>query len=199
MMRTPRLVAAATLPVVLAGCGAGLHRDSPLPTSAPSLGPTPLYRPPSLSPRAARGLPIRGMLCVAARHARYGVHVELFAAGRVVLVAPGIGVAPPRSRTGAYVRGGRCSYPLRTLEPTGVVEVEGGARPQTVGHLFAVWGQPLSRSRMAGFRGSVRAYVGGWRWLRAPGAIPLRRHAEIVLEVGRYVRPHRAYRFPPGL
>ena len=139
------------------------------------------------------------MRCARAMRSRYGVHLELFAAGRVVLVAPGIGVAPPRTRTGAYVRGGRCSYPVRTREPTGVVEVEAHATPRTLGQLFAVWGQPARAHRMAGFRGRVRAYVAGRRWPRAPGAIPLRRHAQIVLEVGGYVRPHRTYRFPPGL
>jgi hypothetical protein len=127
------------------------------------------------------------------------VHVELFAARRVVLVAPGIGIAPPRTRDGAYVRGGRCTYPLRTREPTGVVEVEAGGRTKRLGDLFAVWGQPLSRKRMAGFKGPVRAYVGGRRWRRDPRTIALTRHAQIVLEVGGYVAPHAVYRFPPGL
>jgi hypothetical protein len=52
---------------------------------------------------------------------------------------------------------------------------------------------------MAGFAGRVRAYVGGRRWGRDPAAIPLRPHAQIVLEVGGYVRPHASYRFPPEL
>jgi hypothetical protein len=78
-----------------------------------------------------------------------------------------------------------------------VIEVT--ATNLTLGHLFAVWGQPLSRMRMAGFRGRVRAYLDGRRWSGAPGAIPLRRHAQIVLEVGTHVPPHSTYRFPPGL
>jgi hypothetical protein len=114
-------------------------------------------------------------------------------------VAPGIGISPPRARDGAYVRGGRCSYPLRTREPTGVVEVQAAGRRKTLGDLFAVWGQPLSRTRMAGFKGPVRAYVGGRRWRTDPRAIPLKRHAQIVLEVGGYVKPHARYHFPPGL
>ena len=69
----------------------------------------------------------------------------------------------------------------------------------TLGDLFDVWGQPLSHTRMAGFRGRVRAFVGGRRWNRGPRAIPLARHAQIVLEVGGYVPPHRTYLFPPGL
>jgi hypothetical protein len=130
---------------------------------------------------------------------RYGVHLELFAGKRIVLVAPGIGVAPPRTREGAYVRGGRCTYPLLTREPTGVIEVAGRGRTRTLGDLFAIWGQPLGTHRMAGFKGSVSAFVGGKRWRGDPRKIPLTRHAQIVLEVDGYVRPHATYRFPPGL
>jgi hypothetical protein len=116
----------------------------------------------------------------------------------VVVVPPGIGIAPPRRRRGAYVAGGRCSYPLRTREPTGVVEVERG-RALTLGDLFAIWGRRLSRRRLASFRGRVDAFVGGVPWRGDPRAIPLRRHAQIVLEVGGRVPPHVRYRFPTGL
>jgi hypothetical protein len=187
--------------VLAAACGCGAHGGKPtrLPRTAPSVGPSLRFRPPSLGARAALGLPIRGLRCIRAAGPRYGAHLELFAARRVVLVAPGIGIAPPRSRKGAYVSPGGCSYPLRTREPTGVIEVAHTPRPKTLGDLFAVWGQPLSRKAMAGFRGPVRAYVGGRAWHGAPGAIRLERHAQIVLEVGGYVRPHASYRFPPGL
>src|SRR5919201_3582426 len=133
---------------------------------------------------------------------RFGVHVELFANRRVVVVPAGIGVAAPRRRVGAFVRPRGCSYAVRTLGPTGVVEVRRGAR-LTLGRLFAVWGQPLSATRLAGFstrRGApVRAYVAGRPWQGPPGAIPLTRHAPIVLELGRFVPPHRSFRFRSGL
>jgi hypothetical protein len=197
--------AAAVLAAALAGCGADdgtAPATAPtvkLPTRAPSVGPEARHRPPSLGPRAARGVPIAGMRCTKAQSPRFGVHLELFAARRVVLVAPGIAIAPPRKGDGAYVHGGRCSYPVRTREPTGVIEVEARGSEKTLGQLFAVWGQPLGRTRMAGFGGRVHAYVDGRRWRGGPAAIPLRMHAQIVLEVGGYVRPHASYRFPPGL
>ncbi|MEA2442272.1 MAG: hypothetical protein QOH76_3696 [Thermoleophilaceae bacterium] len=196
-------MSAATL-AATGGCGggrdeAGSTRPAQLPTRAPSLGPEPRHRPPSLGARGARGLPVAGMRCTRARRAHFGVHLELFAGRRVVLVAPGIGVAPPRVRDGAYIRGGRCWYPLRTREPTGVVEVDTGGPPRTLGQLFAVWGQPLGPRRMARFGGRVRAYVNGRPWQRHPASIPLHRHVQIVLQVGGYVRPHASYRFPPGL
>jgi hypothetical protein len=191
--RTLALLAA----VALAGCGGA--KAVPLAKTAPSLGPTKHHRPVSLGARAARGRPIGGLRCARAEQPRFGVHLELFAARRVVLVPPGIGIAPPRIRRGAYVPRGRCSYPVRTREPTGVVEVSRAGPTKTLGDLFAVWGQPLSRTRMAGFRGVVTAYVAGRRWSRDPRSIPLHRHAQIVLQVGGQVAPHPAYRFPPGL
>jgi hypothetical protein len=88
---------------------------------------------------------------------------------------------------------------VRTTGPTGVVEVRRGVR-LTIGRLFAVWGQPLLPTRLAGFStrrsAPVRAYVAGRRWRGPLGAIPLRRHAQIVLELGRFVPPHRSFRFP---
>jgi hypothetical protein len=125
------------------------------------------------------------------------MHIELFARRQVVIVPAGIGVAPPVTHDGAAIRGGRCSYPVRTLEPTGVVEFDPTRRP-TVDDLFAVWGRRLSRSQLLSFRGHLRAYVGGRRRLGSPGKIPLGRHAEVVLEVGGYVPPHRLFLFGPG-
>jgi hypothetical protein len=146
----------------------------------------------------ARGLPVGGLRCSAANRARFGVHVELFANRLVVIVPAGIGIAPPLRQDGAYVRGGRCSYPARTREPTGVVEVAGRSR-LTLGDLFALWGQPLSPTRLAGFRGQVSAFVAGRRRPGDPRTIPLTRHAQIVLEVGGYVVPHTRFLFRRGL
>lgn len=197
-MSRPPVIGVLVL-LALAGCGGGSStNEGPPPPFAPGIGRGAEFRPPSLGPRAASGRPIDGLRCTPAGRSRVGAHLELFAAGHVVLVAPGIGVAPPRVRSGAYVRGGRCSYPLRTREPTGVIEIRRGTRA-TLGQFFDIWGQPLGPSRMAGFRGRVRAYVAGVLRSGDPRAVPLTAHAEIVLEVGPYVRPHPSYRFPPGL
>ena len=130
------------------------------------------------------------------------MHVELFAHGRVVIVPAGIGVARPRARSGAYVSPRGCSYAARTIEPTGVIEVRSGPRV-TLGEFFRIWGQPLSTTRLAGFgtTGSapVRAYVAGRRWRGSLRSIPLQRHAQIVLELGTFIPPHRAFLFRPGL
>jgi hypothetical protein len=177
----------------LGSCGGDADRALvPVP-----IGRSPAFRPPSLSGAVAQGRPVGGLRCGPSRRARFGVHVEVFARGRVVVVPAGIGIAPPRQRDGAYIDGGRCHYPLLTREPTGVVEVT--MTGATLGDLFALWGQPLAARRVAGFRGVVRAAVGGRPWLRDLREIPLVRHAQIVVQVGPPIPPHARYRFPPGL
>ena len=73
----------------------------------------------------------------------------------------------------------------------------------TLGEFFRVWGQPLSQTRLVGFKTRsdrpVRAYVNGRRWRGELRRIPLRRHSNIVLQLGRYIRPHKVFLFPLGL
>jgi hypothetical protein len=132
---------------------------------------------------------------------RFGVHVELFAANRVLLVAGGIGTRAPRSYSAGRISRARCYGDLVTLEPTGVVLVRQGLRLR-LADLFRSWGQALTSHRLASFTSPVRApvavFVGGNRWRGSPGSVPLTVHSEIVLEVGPRVPPHTAYTFPPG-
>jgi hypothetical protein len=170
------------------------------------LGSGPAFRPAAIgNPIAAGGAPIGALRCSASPGRPYGAHIELFAGDRSIAVPAGIGIAQPQRRQGAVVAAGRCAYPLRTTDPTGVIEVdpEGLSGMPTVGQLFQLWGQRLSLHRLASFRAQggarVLAFLDGRRWRRDPRAILLRRHAQIVLEVGPVVVPHPGYTFPPGL
>jgi hypothetical protein len=155
------------------------------------VGPSPAYRPSAVGPLA----PPHGLPCGRAPRRETLVHVELFVHRYVVVVPSGIGIARPR-RHGAYVTGGACRRPLYTLEPTGVVHVAAG-RTATLGALFAVWRMPLGARRVAGFAGQhVRVYSGGRRVMGDVRRVPLWPHAEIVVELGGYVTPHRRYTFP---
>ncbi|MGA2164129.1 MAG: hypothetical protein ABSH36_06630 [Solirubrobacteraceae bacterium] len=133
---------------------------------------------------------------------RRAVHVEVFAANRVVIVPAGIGVRPPLTLSAGRIAGARCYGGLVTLEPTGVVLVR-AHEPIPLSSLFRSWGQPLSPSRLGPFVASpgthVAVFVDGRRWRGAPGSVPLLSHSEIVLEVGPHVLPHRSFAFPPGL
>ena len=138
------------------------------------LVPTPIGVGPQYHPRPA----VHSVCQQAPLRTGARVHIELFANRRVAIVPARIGVGP------------RCRARVWTLEPTGVVEVSRAGL--TLGDFFAVWG----RERLSRYR---RAYVNGRRWAGALAAVPLRRHAEIVLEVGPFVRPHASFLFRKGL
>lgn len=185
--------------LVAGGCGSS-HRPAP-----PQTLPAALVREARPIGRGARfHPPVSGPIvgtCAPRLGRRAGVHVELFAANRVVIVASGIGTLPPRTYSEGRIAAARCYGDLVTLEPTGVVLV----RPNLgvlLSDLFRAWGQPLSSTRLASFSARpgdrVRVFVDGRPWPGSPGDVPLAAHREIVLEVGPYVPPHVRYTFPPG-
>lgn len=184
---------------LLSGCGSSRHATtgSSLPADLVAqsrpIGRAPAFHPPATGPVLGD---CRGQL-----GARRGVHVELFAANRVVLIASGIGTRGPRQFSSGRISSARCYGDLVTLEPTGVVLVRRDSA-LTLSDLFRSWGQPLSSTRLASFSARagerVDGFVDGRPWHGPPGRVPLRPHAEIVLEVGPHVPPHRSYTFPPG-
>ena len=174
-----------------AGSTSGIPRDLLL--EARPIGRGPRFHPP------ARG-PVIGA-CRARLGPRDGVHLELFAANRVVIVPAGIGVRGPLTTSAGRITHARCYGEAATLEPTGLVLVSPGSQ-LTVADLFKSWGQPLSALRLGPFRADpghrVEVFVDGRRRRVPPGSIPLAHHSEIVLEVGPHVPPHKSYTFPPG-
>ena len=165
------------------------------------LVPTPIGVGPEYRPTAELGSgdPI-GRLGCRTRGARYGVHLELFAHGRVVVVPAGIGLTAVRARRFGTIEPAGCSYPARTRTPTGIVEVLRGSRLR-LGDLFRIWGQPLSHTRFAGFRatGPLLAFVDGRRSRLDPRAIPLTRHSRDRPRARRLRPAHTRFRFPGGL
>ena len=171
----------------------------------PSVYPWPIGVGPSYHPLAApekvlAGRPVGRLRCERESSPRFGVHLEIFAHRRVVLIPGGIGVARPSQQRFGTVLPGGCTYALRTLDPTGVIEVRAGAR-LALGDLFRLWKQPLRRDRLVGFRTgtSVLIFVNGKRRQGDPRSIPLTPHAQIVLEIEGYVAPHPRYLFVNGL
>jgi hypothetical protein len=196
---------AALAALLLSGCGAQPARTTATSVARAGSGipqglskeSRPIGRAPQFHP------PARGAVLGPCRRElgpRRGVHVEVFAANRVVLVAAGLGVRPPIHYRDGRIAGAACYGEVVTLEPTGVVLVRPGAR-LSLADVFRSWGQALSRHQLASFPAGgegVRVFVDGRPFTGSPGAVPLRRHAEIVLEVGPYVPPHRRYTFPPS-
>jgi hypothetical protein len=168
--------------------------------SAREVGRGPRFRPGPTGALAARAARADSMRCRRTSPAASVAHIEVFAANHVVVIPAGIGFAPPLVRRGAYVQAGRCAYPLRTLEPTGLVLAEAGPT-RSIGQFFDLWGQPLGRGEVAGFHASnghgVSVFVNGARWPDSPRSAPISPHSQITIEVGPYVRPHASYSFPP--
>jgi hypothetical protein len=197
------LLSATVLLVTLAGsrlAGTGPAPDVLRVTAVSKqagLIPTPMgvgraYHP-SVPSNYAAGT-IAGMRCGHRAQRRSAVHVEVFANRRVVLLPAGIGIAPPYRRVDGQLAG-RCTYPAVTHDPTGVVQVLTAGK-LTLGDVFSLWGQPLSRQRLVGFSGHVSAFVNGRRITRDPREIVLEPRQEIVLEIRGYIPPHSTYSFP---
>ena len=203
--RLARAVRFAVLPVAAAAVAGCMSPQPPAAIPATASIPGALLseaRPIGTGPRFT--LPASGSVagsCQRALGPRVGVHVEVFAANRVLLLPAGIGVRPPWTKLDGVITAARCYGALVTLDPTGLVLVRPGVR-LTLADLFRFWGQPLTRTRLTSFSASagtqVAVFVDGRQRNASPGSVPLTRHAEIVLEVGPHVPPHSSYAFPPG-
>lgn len=203
-----KLAPLVLLALLCAGCSTGSgfpssrgrHRSLPNLASARSVGHGPRFRPSPTGSLTARTKPVDGMRCLPPGRVLSAAHIEVFAAAHVVVVPSGIGFAPPLGRHGAYVNGGRCAYPIRTLAPTGVVLMETGPTV-TLGQLFNLWGQPLTHRGVVGFSApagtEVSVFIDGKRWRGDPSSAPIAPGAQIAIEVGPYVTPHARYTFPP--
>jgi hypothetical protein len=134
------LAALLLVVALLAGCGSA---DHPEPTTAISaallaqahpIGSGPRFEPPNRGPvtgRCRRQLEAGSWKLEAGSwklEARDGVHVEVFAAARVLIIPSGIGTRPPRSFSRGRLIRARCYGNLVTVDPTGVVLVRPGRR-----------------------------------------------------------------------
>jgi hypothetical protein len=190
------LLAAAVTALALGACGQSsrtVSADSAA-LAAARAGSRPIGGGPRFVPPAPR---TRVRDCRSGRGRRYGAHLELFAANRVVLVPAGVGTEVPRKSSEGRITRASCYGSVITIDPTGLLLVRAGSSA-TVRDLFREWGVRFGSRGFLSFHGRMRAYVGGRPWRGAVGAIPLRRHSVIVIEVGPFVPPHTHYAFPPG-
>jgi hypothetical protein len=164
------------------------------PTSKPYIGPNGLPMETGAFLAAATttrlGAIVDGIQCepLAQQAYRSYAHLQVYVDGRARALPGGIGIVdekPVETSHGLFYGALTCMYWLHTRAADGLVEVESPvSRHFTLGDLFAVWHQPLSRTRVAGSRGRVTATVNGKRWHGDPTGIPLTEHAAIQLAVG---------------
>jgi hypothetical protein len=164
------------------------------PTSRPYLGPNglPMETGPFLaaSTTSRLGAIIRGIQCepIAQLAYRTYAHLQVYVDGRSRALPGGIGLvdqSPTATQHGLFYGTHTCMYWLHTRAADGLIEAESPVpRHFTLGDFFAIWNQPLNKTRVAGARGRVTATVNGTRWHGVPAAIPLTQHAAIQLAVG---------------
>jgi hypothetical protein len=218
---------APLLGAVLAACGGSSHTrslaalppgtlaplaslqklSSPGPAGPPGPEGVPVPNAPPLAggEPAQAGSPVHGIRCQASEQVLFHIHAHLtvFVGGAARRIPSGIGIpAGEASPTpaGAFVGTGTCFYWLHTHAADGIIHIESPVqRTYTLGDFFDVWGQKLGPTEVGSATGPVIAFYDG-RWFRGnPRDIPLSRHAEIQLDLGRPLVAPLKISFPNGL
>lgn len=121
--------------------------------------------------------PVDGVGC--AHDESYHVHalVSIYHDGKRLALPESIG------------RSSSCSYEMHTHDGSGVVHIEtDGPKTFTLGQFFALWGQALSASAVAGLSGTPTFYAVDneqvTRITTDPAALALSPHREIVIVTG---------------
>jgi hypothetical protein len=175
-----------------------------------SLGPegVPIPAAPALAGpgEPAVGGRVDGISCGAIEQLAFHVHAHLtiFISGRQRRVPAGVGIGAPRTVVpapgGAFVVGGTCFSWLHTHAADGIIHIESPVqRAFTLGKFFDVWKQPLGPDQVGSTTGRVTAFLDGRPYHGNPRDIPLTRHAQIQLDVGRPAVAPVSVRFPQGL
>jgi len=129
-----------------------------------------------------QGQAVGGLACGAPASAYTYAHLSIFQSGKQLAVPANVGVVGP---TLTAQKG--CVYPLHTDDASGKIRIDAAiAAPITLGQFFAIWGQPLSATNVAGLGAqTVTAYINdGGSLTKYSGdlaAIPLQAHREITL------------------
>lgn len=127
-------------------------------------------------------------------------HLALFHRGEQIAIPAAIGIIRPFRVKDGFVGDGQGFYWLHTHDATGIIHIESpDDRAYTLGNFFNIWGQPLNKEHVAGFKGAVHAFVDGKPYAGNIRDIPLREHEQITLVVGKPVPTPPRYTFPQGL
>ncbi len=180
----------------------------PLPSPGPdgSEG-VPVPPAPALASTAtvATGKTVDGISCDTGEQVAYHIHAHLTVfvngAARQVPAAIGIpGAQAENTPTGPFIASGTCFYWLHTHAADGIIHIESPVhRTYTLGDFFGIWGQPLGPDQVGPARGPVTALYNGQVYRGNPRDIPLEKHAQIQLEVGKPLIAPASITFPNGL
>jgi len=200
------LVVAGVVVVVLVVAGvvtaialSGSSSKKPLATPSGPLGPEGivLQQGTPLAPitTAATGDTVQGVQCDASEQVVYHIHTHLavYVNGALRPISPGIGIVEPvaqQTANGAFYSASKCYYWLHVHAQDGVIHIESPTKSAyTLGQFFAIWGQPLTRTRVGPASGTLTVYVNGKRYTGDPTGIPLGSREDIQISVGTAVPP----------
>ncbi len=205
--RAVRTISLAFLALVCVGVVAGLARSftssgstahaaaqSALPGELTSRAPWPANTSDLLARLAGLGLPA---LSQEGTTLHTHQHLDVFVAGRRVVVPAGIGIDPLA----------RFIAPIHTHDATGVIHVESPTiQTFTLGEFFGVWGVRFDGRCLGGYcsrQGRMLSVYSNGHAVTDPTRLALTEHEEIVVAFGtprQLPRPVPAsYDFPAGL
>jgi hypothetical protein len=131
------------------------------------------------------GQPVGGLNCGLRSNAYTYTHLSIYQNGRLLTVPANIGTVGPTmtAQTG-------CAYPLHTVDASGKIRMDTTTGASyTLGQFFAIWGETLGASNVAGLSGSpVTIYVndGGAlsQYKGDPASLVLPPHGEVTIMTG---------------
>ncbi|MGN6083588.1 hypothetical protein [Trinickia sp.] len=132
-----------------------------------------------------QGQAVGGLNCAAAGNTYSYTHVSIYQNGTLLALPANIGTMAP---TVAAPRG--CVYPLNTVDESGKIRMDTTSNASyTLGQFFAIWGQPLSPTNVAGLQGTpITAYVnsGGTlsKYTGDLASLVLPPHGEVTIMIG---------------
>jgi hypothetical protein len=167
--------------------------------------PIPAGAPLGSTSNGAKRAQVDGIRCQRNEQLLFHIHSHLviFVNGQQRQVAGGIGIPGSKvvsSPQGLVASGGTCFYWLHTHAPDGIIHIESPVqRTYTLGDFFDEWGQPLGPSVLGPYKGHVVAIYNGQLYEGNPRNVPLNKHAQIQLEVGKPLVAPETITFPGGL
>ncbi|WP_248323211.1 hypothetical protein [Caballeronia sp. Sq4a] len=130
------------------------------------------------------GQQVSSLNCTVAGNTYSYSHLSIYQNGKQLALPANIGTVAP---TMALQTG--CVYPVHTDDNTGKIRMDETSNASyTLGQFFAVWGQPLSSTNVAGITGPVTAWVntGGalQQYTGDLAGLVLPQHGEVTLAIG---------------
>jgi hypothetical protein len=191
--------------LALAGCGGGGGGSSPAAGSSSSAGSAASAAPilatatsvndgaplgtenwqAGSTTTGGQGQAVGGFNCAAAGNTYSYTHLSIYENGTLLALPANIGVVQP---TLTAPKG--CVYPLNTVDETGKIRMDMTSNTSyTLGQFFAIWGEPLSQTNVAGLQGSpITVYVnnGGTlsKYTGDLASLVLPPHGEVTIMVG---------------